>query len=355
MFGFSFTSERTINSIKTAIACVIALFVAQFPLLPMGQWVLISVVVVMSGQAHVGGALQKAYMRIIGTISGALVAGLTLYFFKENELAILIVIFFSCGIFAYIASMGGQAAAGAGTLGSVTVILVLLNKSPDISLAIYRPVEIIIGIMIALVVTTFIFPIRATTLLKRDLSSLLNDLRILLQEAVEIKKEAAPMVISQVLEEKVLKSFTAQRALLVEAKSEHSSKLEKSLLLEIMQQERRIYRAILLLNYSLHSNVQADNFLHHLPSFKPAIQNCVEQLTTLEAHLKEVNTKSTLTLETISVDACFTLQGEIHQSLLASSEPVEVYNNAFLVAIKLLTDELNQLTLIINKLYSHHS
>ena len=74
---------RIIHSLKTAIACLIGLGVEKYYNWPSGQWVPITIIVVMSAQTHFGGALTKAYMRFLGTVAGVAISILTLFFFGK--------------------------------------------------------------------------------------------------------------------------------------------------------------------------------------------------------------------------------------------------------------------------------
>ena len=72
---------QVIHSIKTAIACLIGVTLEKYYNWPSGQWVPITIMVVMSAQTHFGGALRKSYMRLLGTISGVAVTVTVLWFF----------------------------------------------------------------------------------------------------------------------------------------------------------------------------------------------------------------------------------------------------------------------------------
>lgn len=53
-------------------------------------------------------------------------------------------------------------------MAGITIIIIILNKQPGVQVAIYRAIEISLGIAISLFVNRFIFPIRAETRLKES-------------------------------------------------------------------------------------------------------------------------------------------------------------------------------------------
>ncbi|MBS0358242.1 MAG: FUSC family protein, partial [Proteobacteria bacterium] len=62
--------DRLINGIKAAVAILIGIIIIRAIDVEQSQWILISITVVMATQISVGGALQKAKARFIGTCAG---------------------------------------------------------------------------------------------------------------------------------------------------------------------------------------------------------------------------------------------------------------------------------------------
>ena len=78
-----------INALKAAIAAGLAYIVGLCLgwLLGIGQmylWMVITVLVVMSTQLNLGGALDRALMRFLGTIVGAFIAIILTALFQKN-------------------------------------------------------------------------------------------------------------------------------------------------------------------------------------------------------------------------------------------------------------------------------
>lgn len=176
---------RVMHGIKTAIACVVGVAIEKYYEWPMGQWIPITIMVVMSAQPHFGGAVRKAYMRFLGTIGGVTIVVATLWLFGTANLPMIFcTVFFASILFAYIASSHGDINY-AGTLGGVTVILVLTGQHICIITAIQRGCYIVIGIIIALLVSRFIFPLHARDRLRYHVASALRNLGKLYFAAVK--------------------------------------------------------------------------------------------------------------------------------------------------------------------------
>lgn len=347
--NFDFTSYRSINSIKTAIACLVGLCVAQIPEFQFGQWILISIVVVMSGQTNVGGAVQKAYMRIAGTLCGAVVGAISILLFAHHPVVLYIILILSCLIFAYIAA-ANKSYNGVGTLGSATVIMILLAKPLSLQVVILRPVEIIVGIIIALVVTRFIVPVHATKRLKNVLAASLHDLKTLYLSSCEKGNvsENHALEVSKKLEEAIIKSFLKQRALFDEAKAEHYKGIKKTILPKIMHSERRVYRAIMLTNYTLHSNEASRKIIQALPSYKNYNEKIIAALKQLQLYLKAKENTFSLPEPLPFAELAAALRDASQRQVFDNA----VYIDSFIVALKLLNDEAEELFKVARQLYT---
>lgn len=160
----------TINALKAAIAVVItyASIYSLGQLLDVEQmylWAVITVLVVMSTQPNLGGALDKAFMRLLGTITGALIAIFLTIVVAQEYFIIAMLPFVVLAVYTAGAS---SRYSYAGTLSGITLVIILLSKEPSLEVAILRATEISLGIAIALIVNRFVFPIRAETRLKQS-------------------------------------------------------------------------------------------------------------------------------------------------------------------------------------------
>jgi uncharacterized membrane protein YccC len=194
-----FKYYRTIHSIKTALGCLLGVAIEKYYDLPSGQWIPITVMVVMSAQVHFGGALRKAYMRFLGTVSGIAITITTLWLFDNNLIAIFCVIFIVIMVFTYVASSKGDINY-AGTLGGVTTLLTLTGQQVGIEIAMQRGLYIIIGIVIALVVSRVVFPIHARDRFRYHVATTLRNLQKLYLKITQMDVQLEQKTIDSELE-----------------------------------------------------------------------------------------------------------------------------------------------------------
>ena len=245
-----------INALKASIAAGTAYLVGLclgkvLGIDQMYLWMVITVLVVMSTQPNLGGALDKALMRFLGTIIGALVA-IALTFVLPKELLILGMLPFIV-ICVYVAGASSRYSY-AGTLSGITLIIILLNKNPSLQVAVFRATEISLGIAIALVINRFIYPIRAETRLKQSYSKVVSQIRdffdILFIERNDSHRK---------LRESLFHEFAKHLNLIKELKYEKSAKSVKEFE-KMSLYIRRLYRYMIMMHEFIESQSQNDTF-----------------------------------------------------------------------------------------------
>ncbi|WP_440682243.1 FUSC family protein [Cysteiniphilum halobium] len=154
-----------INALKAVIASAIAYLVGHllggwFNISQMYAWIVITVLVVMSSQPNLGGALEKAKMRFLGTLLGALCSIVVILIFPQMPIIQLIL---GLGIIAVgvFTATNSSKYTYAGVLGAVTVAIILFSSDVTLAAACYRTLEVLIGITIAIIVNRYFFPIHA--------------------------------------------------------------------------------------------------------------------------------------------------------------------------------------------------
>ncbi len=80
-----------VHSLRTAIACVVSLLVAQLFRLPEAYWAPITTVVIT--QSSLGAALAVSWHRFLGTVLGALVGAAAATYFGPHAVALGIGVF----------------------------------------------------------------------------------------------------------------------------------------------------------------------------------------------------------------------------------------------------------------------
>lgn len=243
-----FVTERLIHSLKTAIAISIAYALAQIIGTPADQWIVISTTVVMCAQIYVGGMMQKSYLRLLGTLLGCLMATVTIVFFNPTFMATLITFAIAGFIFSYIATTQENLSQMA-TLGVVTTMIILFSNQPTIWFAVLRFLEISAGIVIAAVVSQFIFPIHARTHLRRAQAGALGLIRNYYSAAFIDRFTSNDR---NELDENIIKSLLKQRQLANDSAPELIGKrFDPDHFAHTLHCEREILRAINFMDMAL--------------------------------------------------------------------------------------------------------
>jgi uncharacterized membrane protein YccC len=249
---WNFHYYRIIHSIKTAIGCLIGVAIEKYYDLPSGQWIPITVMVVMSAQTHFGGALRKAYMRFLGTVGGLAITITVLLLFGNNTAVILGTIFIICMIFTYVASSSGDISY-AGTLGGVTMLLTLTGQQVSVGIAMQRGLYIAVGIIIALLTSRFIFPIHARDRFRYHVATTLRNLQKLYRETIQINMQPGQKVVDAELEDIVATDISFEQPRLVSEAVAGSLifAANKIFFTEIIHSEHQLNRLINLIYLSL--------------------------------------------------------------------------------------------------------
>ena len=112
-------------------------------------------------------------MRFLGTVVGVIVAIIIVAIIPVGFSQVTLVLPF---IFLAVYIAGASKYSYAGTLAGITLLIIILNQQPSVQTAIYRAVEISLGITISLIVNRFILPIRAETRLKESYAKTISQI-----------------------------------------------------------------------------------------------------------------------------------------------------------------------------------
>jgi uncharacterized membrane protein YccC len=171
---FNWQSLHTLNASKTALAVTLAVLVAYLIQAQDVFWAGITAVVMM--QPNVGASFEKGFHRILGTLTGAMVGLLVLGFFYTSPyllftISFALVFYTSCQFKHSTYSYSWIVANGTYLM---VVYSSLLTPELDITIAFYRCLEIVIGVLVAHSVNLLIFPQHAQNQLARGVSQLIN-------------------------------------------------------------------------------------------------------------------------------------------------------------------------------------
>lgn len=239
-----------INSLKTAFACGLGLVCAYLLEVPTPQWTIVTILVVMASQNRVGAAMRTGATRFVATVVGALVAALILFLFTVHTHWLYIFLIFFIFLFTYMAGVAKDYQ-DAYILGSITLTMILVASTPTVRLAYDRFIEIMLGIVIALLVTRFIYPIHSKSIIKKNLATILRQIAELYSETISKKKDFYSISYKR-LEETIIQSLTLQPILLREAMIESRKVTKKKIhLVSIHRLERRLMRCIYMMHEAL--------------------------------------------------------------------------------------------------------
>ncbi|KZO95733.1 hypothetical protein CALVIDRAFT_150214 [Calocera viscosa TUFC12733] len=143
-----------------------------------GQWIVISFMYVL--ETETGTTIRAGWLRILGTVCGALYGYAAYYICHNNPIALVVLItLWEIPCSYVIQRTPGQ---GAGVVAGLTVPIVLFplylgyDSSPIGTLALNRPLNIAIGIVASLVINHIVFPRHARVIFMAHLATVLQQL-----------------------------------------------------------------------------------------------------------------------------------------------------------------------------------
>ena len=140
--------EPVLDSMRTALAAVVAMLLARLLHLPEFHWAPISAIVIVQSTIP---PMTLGWQRFVGTALGAVV-GIVLATFLHTSTLVYGLGILACGMLAWVLRLGGAYRFAAITLS--IILLVPRAQAPWIT-GWHRFLEVSLGIFVALVVTTF--------------------------------------------------------------------------------------------------------------------------------------------------------------------------------------------------------
>jgi uncharacterized membrane protein YgaE (UPF0421/DUF939 family) len=135
-----------VHSVRTAVAAVVSVLVAQLFRLPETYWAPVTTLVIT--QSSLGAALKVSWQRFVGTALGAVVGGIVATYFGPR-VAVFGICVFLLGLLCALVRSDRTAY----RFGGVTLAIVMLvpKAAPAWLLAFHRFAEVTVGIVVALV------------------------------------------------------------------------------------------------------------------------------------------------------------------------------------------------------------
>ncbi len=158
------------HALRVGIAAVSTLIIAELFKLEQGYWAVISAIIVM--HATMGRSLTAGWARILGTAVGATLSAIAVMLLGDTPLSLGLAIFLTLLVCAYLTYLH-EAFRMAGVTAGI-VILVGAGEASIVHTAFVRFLEISLGVAVAMVVSMFVLPSRATAGLLKGIADNLD-------------------------------------------------------------------------------------------------------------------------------------------------------------------------------------
>lgn len=282
-----FNKNSLINSLKTVLACLIGMFLVRLFHLSQPQWVLISIIIVMAAQYRLGGAMLKGYARLFATALGSSIAALIIFLFSDNPAIVYTLLFLFIAVFIYLAT-NSKDYSYSYALGAVTMVIIVVSNNPQIHSALDRLIEIVLGVIIALFVSRFIFPIHAKKILEKNIANTLEQLKKIYCYSITEEKTFSVSSKESSFEDDIIQNLAAQPVLLREACTESSyvkeNRFKYTVLLRL---ERRLLRTIYMLHLTLRVSLRDFKEILNMPEVKVLHKNIITMMDELSRKIKD--------------------------------------------------------------------
>lgn len=283
----AFNKYSFINSLKAILACCLGLLCVKLFNLSQPQWVLISIIIVMASQYRLGGAMLKGYARLFATAVGSSIAALIIFLFADNPVIVYLMLFTFIAIFIYLAA-NSKDYSYSYALGAVTMVIIVISNNPQLHNAFDRLFEIVLGVIIAILVSRFIFPIHAEKILHHNISETLELLKKVYCYSIREEKTFTLDAQEPNLEEQIIQNLAAQPVLLREACTETSHvRQNKFKYIIALRLERRLLRSIYMLHHTLRVSLPKFNAVLNLAEVKLLHKNIISTMDTLAKKIND--------------------------------------------------------------------
>ncbi len=218
-------------AIRTAVASLIAILLAFAFHLEKPYWSGMSVVIV--ANVYAGNIVDKAFMRILGTIIGAILGYFVARFVANSFFLYLLVSFFivTLAVYYHTFSRFGYAY----ILGALSAFIVIadipINANHAFFIAVWRPVEIGLGVLVASVCAFVLLPNFVHDKVKTEVNALFLEARHLINNLHQLLRYEKPYSVQEYQQDllnfrtKIVKSYdelkVMSRELGVNAKDLH--------------------------------------------------------------------------------------------------------------------------------------
>lgn len=166
-----YRNYRVVHGIRIAVAFVLTFLLIRMMKLPDHSWPLITLIVVMGPVSYMGNVIPRAFERMAGTVTGAILGIIALHI----EVYSLPLMLLWCGCAAFFCGfLAISKRPYAALLVGITLAVVSSAPAGDIQTALWRSTNIILGCILAMLFTS-ILPQRAFINWRIQLADFLSD------------------------------------------------------------------------------------------------------------------------------------------------------------------------------------
>ncbi|WP_028023339.1 FUSC family protein [Enterovibrio calviensis] len=184
--SFAHKHDRLLYMVRVTLVMGLILGVVRVFNVPYGYWALITAVTILGAIPFVGGVLSKAKQRIAGTMMGGAL-GLALFLIPPEYHWTHHVAFFALLIAAMYFTQEHYAYAA--LMAAVTIVIVAGGGPADFEAAGWRMLNVLWAGVVAVVVSVFVFPAKATDEFLFLLESFMRELNVYYTQHIESAKQ----------------------------------------------------------------------------------------------------------------------------------------------------------------------
>lgn len=210
--------QKIIRTFRLSFTCLFLFLITWYYQVPESAWCLITIWFVMFEYSTIGGVFTKSFFRFSGTVLSAIYGMVIVYFCDNNPLVNMIALVPGLFVYSYY-FMGGEKTY-IGTIGAVTLTIVLLNYN-DVDTAIVRVFNIILGIVGSMIMIRFFYPQYARDRVIETLGDFLEEFSLIIEDYREPSKSLTVIKEQYLVHDHlILEHITSFQRLVTEAKIE---------------------------------------------------------------------------------------------------------------------------------------
>lgn len=304
---FNYRYRHTLYTLRATLALAIVFVITTVFDIPHSSWAPVSTLMVMGNLPHVGGVLDKGGQRLIGTLLGA-VLGIVLLLLPGQSLGtthVLTLIAIAIALHATFTSRYGYSV----LMFGITLLMVTGDGTEDLSIALWRALDVLLGTTIGILVTVAVLPQRATDLFRFMLAENLDRLAALYDAHTRATAKSGDEALDEM--KKTSAHLIKQRGLVDAVKKE--GRMRRGEIESLLSLERRMISTVELLLETHWDTRNGHDIIEGLEGLREQQRSLAHSLSSL-AH--QVRTGQQIDLDI----AAFDLQRHAEHAFAGRSE-----------------------------------